>query len=85
MLAARSGGLPETVIDGTTGFLHTPDDPEDLADSILRMEQCDKGQRRAMGIAGRKWLEQHGSMESWTDEFNKVIESLPKSELSTDE
>jgi glycosyltransferase involved in cell wall biosynthesis len=35
-IAARSGGFPETIVDGQTGILVEPDNPENLARSLSR-------------------------------------------------
>jgi len=37
VVASRVGGLPEVVEDGTTGFLHPPDDLESMAGSIVKL------------------------------------------------
>lgn len=36
VIATNVGGLPEVVLDGKTGFLVPPDDPERLAEAIVR-------------------------------------------------
>ncbi|GGP14170.1 glycosyltransferase family 4 protein [Nonomuraea glycinis] len=36
IIATRTGGLPETVVDGCTGFIAEPRDPASLADAIHR-------------------------------------------------
>ena len=35
VVASNVGGLPEVVIDGVTGFLHPPDDVEQMAESAI--------------------------------------------------
>ena len=77
MLAAKSGGFMETVVPGETGWLHEPGDAEDLAKSVIAMERAGGGGRRAMGVAGRRWLEGNASAERWRVSFEKVIASLP--------
>jgi L-malate glycosyltransferase len=52
IVATRTGGIPEVVIDGETGLLVPPRDDEALADAIVRLLK-DAGLRRAMGEAGR--------------------------------
>ena len=37
VIAGRSGGAADAVLDGETGFLVPPDDPDALADAILRL------------------------------------------------
>lgn len=55
MIAGRSGGAPETVLDGRTGFVVDPDDADRLADRIEVL--LDDPQRAAaMGHAGRAYV-----------------------------
>jgi len=37
VVATRVGGLPEVIDDGVTGFLHSPDDIDGMAGSIVRL------------------------------------------------
>jgi len=37
VVATRVGGLPEVIDDGVTGFLHSPDDLDGMAGSIVRL------------------------------------------------
>jgi phosphatidyl-myo-inositol dimannoside synthase len=37
VIAGRSGGIPDVVVDGVTGFLVDPNDPEEVARSIIRV------------------------------------------------
>ena len=48
IVAARVGGIPETIDDGRTGFLVEPADPDDLA-SRLHWLMTDSGLRRKVG------------------------------------
>ncbi len=48
----RAGGIPEAVVDGTTGLLVPPGNSEALADAIVRL-LGDAAARRRMGDAGR--------------------------------
>ena len=53
VVATRRGGLPEIVIEGSTGFLVNSESPRELADRLL--ELISNGQvRRTMGTAARK-------------------------------
>src|SRR6185503_19439683 len=51
IVASRVGGIPEVVVDGKTGFLVPPKDPEQLAAAIVRMMK-DRAAATAMGNAG---------------------------------
>lgn len=58
VLGARSGGIPEVVVDGETGLLFEPDDPQDLLDKLRRL-LGDSALRQWMGEAGRKRARMH--------------------------
>jgi phosphatidylinositol alpha-1,6-mannosyltransferase len=55
VVVGRSGGAPETVIDGTTGYVVDPDDPHQLAARIDALT-TDPTQAAAMGRAGRDYV-----------------------------
>lgn len=58
VIGARAGGIPEVVIDGTTGLLFEGDDPEDLLRCLVRLAGSSR-EREAMGRAGRARVERH--------------------------
>ncbi len=47
IVATRTGGIPEVVIDGETGLLVPPRDAKALAEAILRMLKDRPGRERA--------------------------------------
>jgi len=53
VIATRSGGPMESVIDGKTGFLVEPNSVEELAERILYFDQ-NRGVAESMGVSGRK-------------------------------
>ena len=52
VVGTRSGGVPEIVVEGETGFLVRPADDADLAAALLRLVR-EADLRRSMGMAGR--------------------------------
>jgi len=62
VLAARSGGCPEVVVDGETGMLFRVGDHETLARQIAKLAK-NQEMRKRMGQAGRKRAEEHFSLE----------------------
>ncbi len=58
VIASRSGGIPEAVREGETGFLVDPDDPAAVAATAIRL-LGDDALRRRMGAAGRAAVETH--------------------------
>jgi phosphatidylinositol alpha-1,6-mannosyltransferase len=55
-VTGRSGGTPEAVIDGETGFVVDAHDGEELADAIVRL-LADGQTARKMGEAGRAYVD----------------------------
>lgn len=73
MVAARSGGLTETIEHGVTGLLHEPADPAALMNSLLEMEKLGADSRKEMGQAGRDWLLREASPERWRNQFEELL------------
>jgi phosphatidylinositol alpha-1,6-mannosyltransferase len=62
VVAGTSGGAPEAVRDGVTGRVVDPRSPSAVADAIADLLD-DPVRARAMGVAGRDWVEERWS---WT-------------------
>jgi glycosyltransferase involved in cell wall biosynthesis len=73
VLAARSGGLTETVTEGVSGFLHEPGSTEQLADDVERLEALGPKGRAEMGQRGREWLLQNAAPEEWRERFVGIV------------
>lgn len=56
VVGTRSGGVPEAVQDGVTGYLADPEDVEGVAQAILRL-LTDPDLARRMGRQNRLWAE----------------------------
>jgi phosphatidylinositol alpha-1,6-mannosyltransferase len=61
-VVGTSGGAPEAVQDGVTGHVVDPRSPAAVADTISGL-LAEPDRARAMGAAGRAWVEQRWS---WT-------------------
>jgi glycosyltransferase involved in cell wall biosynthesis len=57
IVASRSGGIVETVVDGETGFLVEPNNPAQLADRVEALA-ADPELRHRLGTAGRRHVEE---------------------------
>jgi glycosyltransferase involved in cell wall biosynthesis len=58
VVASNVGGVPEAVVDGHTGLLVPPSDPQSLAAAIGRLLD-DPARRRRLGEAGRLRVAEH--------------------------
>lgn len=63
VVAGRSGGSPEALLDGTTGLLVDGGDPGDVAAALVRL-LSDPPRAARMGAVGRRWVERHWSWDT---------------------
>jgi len=77
VIASNIGGLPEVVIDGETGFLIPPKEPQEIVEKLILLIQ-NKELRKQMGKESRKfvesnynWFENTSRMESLYYNLNK--------------
>ena len=73
VVAARSGGAAEAVLENETGLLVPPDDPQTLAHALLRLLN-DPALRQRMGRAGRRWVENEMNWDRVGRQFLSIIE-----------
>jgi glycosyltransferase involved in cell wall biosynthesis len=75
VVATRVGGNAEVVIDGTTGYLVPPGDPERLAAGILAvLRRPDKAGE--LGAAGQRRVHDHFSVTAMARSYEHLYESL---------
>lgn len=75
VVAGHSGGVPDAVRDGKTGFLVDPDTPEDIA-SAIKLLLIDSDLARRLGNEGRHWIETEMSWEHVAKRLRNAIQSL---------
>jgi phosphatidylinositol alpha-1,6-mannosyltransferase len=73
VVAGTSGGAPEAVRDGITGFVVDPRSPGAVADAIADI-LADDARARAMGKAGREWVEQRWAWTTIAATFADLLE-----------
>jgi len=77
VVATNVGGSKEMMLDGTTGYLVAPADPQAMANAIIELlENPDKA--KAMGVAGRKAVEEKFTIEAMVKEYEELYFSLLK-------
>jgi phosphatidylinositol alpha-1,6-mannosyltransferase len=73
VVAGTSGGAPEAVQDGVTGHVVDPRSPAAVAAAVAGLLD-DPARARAMGAAGRAWVEQRWSWTTIAATFADVLE-----------
>jgi glycosyltransferase involved in cell wall biosynthesis len=74
-IGTNVGGIPEAVADGKTGLLIEPDDPDVLAQTILRLSE-NQGLRDELGEAARARADELFSEETMLTAYAKVFSRL---------
>jgi len=75
VVASAVGGIPEVVLDGRTGLLVPPADPEALAVAILRLLEDPRAAQR-LGEAGRERARESFSREAFIQAHRKLYGEL---------
>ncbi len=76
VLASNIAGCRETVSENVSGILFEPKQTEALTGAIERILSLTFEERRAMGIAARKWVEEHFDrkivIKAYQEELQKI-------------
>jgi phosphatidylinositol alpha-1,6-mannosyltransferase len=74
VVAGRSGGSPEALVDGVTGLLVDGRDPAAVAAALITLLDEDRGAK--MGAAARRWIERRWSWDAIVDGFGRDLQAL---------
>ena len=69
------GGNGELVVDGETGYVVPPNNPEKMAQKVLYLFKNEK-LRKEMGMRGRRRIEKDFSMDKMVSKTEDVYEKL---------
>jgi glycosyltransferase involved in cell wall biosynthesis len=75
VVATRVGSIPETVLEGQTGYLVAPGDSAAMANRLTAMIE-DRELASALGRAGREHVIAHGSVESMVQGYQAMIAEI---------
>jgi len=71
-IVGNSGGAPEALIEGKTGYLVNGDSIDEIANAAIRI-LTDPALRREMGAFGNKWVNEKWNWQIWSDRFNQIL------------
>jgi glycosyltransferase involved in cell wall biosynthesis len=74
-IVSNAGGLPESVVDGETGYVIDPNDTDAMAEKILNLLE-NENLRKSMGNAGKEYYLNNFSHKRWIQEMKKLNENL---------
>lgn len=77
IIVGDSGGAPDALQNGETGFLVDGNDVADISEKILTLLH-DSKLREEFGARGRQWAQQEWDWTHWSSKFNSLL-GLPPS------
>jgi phosphatidylinositol alpha-1,6-mannosyltransferase len=72
VVAGRSGGAPDAVDEGVTGFSVDGTSTVEISSVIIKLLD-DPAKAKAMGTAGRSWIIEKWRWEIWSKQFNALF------------
>ena len=72
VIAGSSGGAPDAVIDGVTGFVVDGTNNQQIAKAAIELLN-DPEKAQQMGTAGRQWIIDNWRWEIWSARFNELL------------
>ncbi len=72
VIAGRSGGAPDAVDEGVTGYSVDGTSPLEVSEAIVKLFD-DPVKAKEMGQAGRSWIIDKWRWEIWSKEFNSLF------------
>ena len=72
VIAGASGGAPDAVIEGVTGFVVDGTNTEEIANRAIQL-LLDEKLRISMGSAGRAWIEKEWLWQIWAGKFSELL------------
>ena len=73
VIAGSSGGAPDAVVDGVTGFVVDGQNNQEIAAAAIKLLN-DVDQAKKMGTAGRAWIIENWRWEIWSQRFNELLQ-----------
>lgn len=77
VIAGKSGGAPDAIVEGITGVTVDGRDTAEVTQALQKMFD-DPTKARAMGEAGREWIIENWRWEIWSQIFNSLLKVTQK-------
>ncbi|HUW87631.1 MAG TPA: glycosyltransferase family 4 protein [Candidatus Paceibacterota bacterium] len=74
VIAGRSGGAPDAVVEGETGLIVDGKNVEEIA-RVISSLLSDEAKAKEMGKYGREWVLAQWSWKSWSNRFAEILKS----------
>ena len=71
VVACASGGTPEVVLDGRTGVLVPPGDPDALIEALEALA-ADANRRQRLGDEARRWVEERFTLAQYARRVERI-------------
>ena len=72
VVGGASGGAPDAVRHGETGYVVDGNDVGEISERIIQLLE-DKYLRESMGSAGRQWVVEEWGWQRWSEAFNRAL------------
>jgi phosphatidylinositol alpha-1,6-mannosyltransferase len=72
VIAGKSGGAPDAVIEGETGITVDGRNLAEIAAAVIYLFD-DPARARQLGERGRKWIESDWRWEIWANKFTELL------------
>lgn len=72
VIAGKSGGAPDAVLDGTTGFVVDGTNDKEIAKATISL-LADPDKAKEMGAVGRQWIIDNWRWEIWAAKFEEQL------------
>ncbi len=72
VIGGDSGGAPDAVLEGQTGYVVDGNDVEEIAARAIEL-LADANLREKLGARGRSWVEEEWHWDIWSKRFNALL------------
>ena len=72
VIGGKSGGAPDAVLEGETGFAVDGTSPQEVANAAIKL-LLDPTRAQAMGERGRQWIIDEWRWELWSQRFSALL------------